>query len=67
MKPEHDIRKIFSQPIIMQGFAAINICPNCGYYEFICIENYVNDAGVSVRIFECDFCGAMWEVEDELS
>jgi hypothetical protein len=67
VKPEHDIRDIFSHPIIMQGFATITVCPNCGYYEFNCIENYVNDNDVPVRIFECDFCGAMWEVEDELS
>ena len=71
MKPEHNIREIFSEPIILQEYT--NTCPGCGsslislfnMFPIKCIENYINDASVPVRVFECDHCGAMWEVEDK--
>jgi hypothetical protein len=63
-QPKIDIRKIFSNPIILGHY--IDHCPNDGCYSFDihCIENYERD-GKQVSIFECNFCGAYWEVEKE--
>lgn len=57
-----DIRKIFSTPIILSVYQ--NHCQNCCSFDIHCVENYERD-GKHVSIFECNFCGAYWEVEKE--
>ena len=61
-QPNIDIRKIFSTPIILDHYQ--NHCPNDGCYSFDihCVENCEQD-GKCISIFECNFCGAYWEVK----
>jgi len=62
MNTHIDIRKTFSNPIILSHY--INHCPNDGCYSFDihCTENYERD-GKHISIFECNFCGVYWEME----
>ena len=62
MQPKNNIREIFSEPIVLDK--PIPYCPNCGWSKIQCIENYVND--YRIRVFECDYCGAMWEVKKKM-
>ena len=59
--PKIDIRKIFSTPIVLKDFC--NHCPNegCFSFDYHCIDNYERD-GKQIYLFECNFCGACWEV-----
>ena len=60
IQPKIDIRKNFSAPIILDHY--INHCQNCCSFDIHCIENYERDEK-HVYIFECNFCGAYWEIE----
>jgi predicted RNA-binding Zn-ribbon protein involved in translation (DUF1610 family) len=54
------ICKIFSTPIILNAYQ--NHCPNCCSFDIHWEENCEQD-GKRISIFECNFCGAYWEVE----
>ena len=60
---EHDIRRIFSKPIVLTKIPSY--CPNCFSRDWECVGTYYPDEVTTVRIYECNFCGGMWEVIDQ--